>query len=123
MRSPRFDQLSERSAAPSTPRAGDGLPALPSGSVQAEYVPAPRSAMNARVPLSGEIARAERHEKRRVVCGIGAMRSRGSKSEIGRTTSGILARDRRVLREELRHVGGIGDGLVAVAVVHQDMDL
>src|SRR6478672_1596398 len=86
MRSPRFDQLSERSAAPSTPRAGDGLPGLVSGSVHAEYVPAPRSAMNARVPLSGEIARAERHEKRRVVCGIGAMRSRGSKSEIGRVT-------------------------------------
>jgi drug/metabolite transporter (DMT)-like permease len=36
--------------------------------------------------LSGEIASAERHENRRVVCGIATIRSRGSKSEMGRTT-------------------------------------
>ncbi len=44
--------------------------------------------MNASVLLSGDIASAERQEKRRVVCGIGAMRSLGSKSDIGRGTAG-----------------------------------
>ena len=93
MRSPRLDQLSERTAAPSMPSAGDGLPGFVSGSVQPEYVPAPRSAMNASAPLSGEIASAERHENRRVVCGMGAMRSRGSKSEIGRATGDVDLED------------------------------
>jgi drug/metabolite transporter (DMT)-like permease len=42
--------------------------------------------MNASALLSGDIASAERHANRRVVCGIGTMRSRGSKSKTGRTT-------------------------------------
>jgi len=39
------------------------------------------------------------------VCGIGTMRSRGSKSEIGRDTSCILV---RVFRQQLRDIGGLG---------------
>src|SRR5579859_3493830 len=117
MRSPRLDQLSDRTAAPSTPRAGDGFPGLVNDSVQAEYVPAPRSATNASVALSGEIASAERHENRRVVCGIGAMRSRGSKSEIGRGIAPMLARRARLVRPR-RAVVAAGDAIRLEADLH-----
>src|SRR5512142_1000411 len=120
MSSPLALQQRLRTACSATLTARCGVPPL-AGSVHASNVPAPRSLTTATDAPSGDSAMVERHANRRVVCGTRATRSRGSKSDRGRGTDAMLCVP--LLRQHRRELGGVADGLVAVAVVHEEVHL